>query len=164
MPVSIAGGWDFECSGPLYYGSRGSEKLVLSYPNDVIDFMPEPVWPWVKGKYTRKGVDYFSSKPGMSGKVASGHFKFQSHIFDHDLSLPENWKETVTGNVWNLQLPGMGAVFHESGNMRWVVTVIDQDPAAEEILYEELREFRGKMVYDVDKLCAYFGYDAAFPG
>ena len=141
-----------------------TDELLLWYPNDVVDFMPEPVWPWVKGKYSSQGIDYFSAGPGMSGKLASGSFKYNVRIFDHDLSLPESWKETVTGSFWGLQLPGMGPVFHESGNMRWAVTVIDQTPGSEELLYEGLREFRGKMIYDVDKLCAYFGYDAVFPG
>ena len=163
-PVSVAAGWDFECSGPQYYGGKGVEKFILWYPNNVTDFMPEPVWPWVQGKFSAKGTDFFSTASGRSGKVVSGNCRSLTHIYDHDQSLPENWKEKTTGNYWGLTLPGMGPVFKESGQSSYLVTVIDQTPGAEVFVYDMLREFRGKMVYDVEKLCGYFGYEPVFPG
>ena len=170
FPVLIADGWDFQCNpGPIYYGSYGSEDLTLWYAKgETRPLFPEDgAWPWIKGLYDRQGVDYFSSQPGMAGLVASGKFNFKSHSYDHYLgsSAPgdyETWTEKLTGKTWGIQLPGLGTVFHESGNFMQTVTVTDQSPANEIIVYETLREWRGNQTFDVEELCGFFGLDAEF--
>ena len=90
-PVSIADGWDFECSGQIYYGGYGTNSLWLWYANgvDEADMMPEGrAWPWIKGQYDAQGVDYFSSLPDMGGLVASGKYKTTTHQYDHHLGTP----------------------------------------------------------------------------
>jgi hypothetical protein len=161
--------WDFECSGPIYYGSYGTESLDLWYAKgETRDLMPaDGAWPWTKGQYRREGVDYFTDKAGL---VASGKFTFASHLYDHYLGGipdytvdPETWTEKLAGKTWGIQIPGHGTVFHSSGNFLLTVTVTDQTPGAEVIVYEPLREWRGNETFDVEELCGFFGYGAVFP-
>ena len=81
-PVSISDGSFSECSGQIYYGGYGSNKLWLLSTNDVepADMMPEGIaWPWLKGQYLGEGVDYFSSEANMDGEVVSGKYKVTTH-------------------------------------------------------------------------------------
>ena len=171
-PISIAAGWDFQCSGPVYYGGYGSWDLWMWYKNNVdpADMMPAyGAWPWIKGRGVAQGLDYFSSTPNMKGLVASGKFKNITHLDKHYLGDPndyvgdpEKWRETTTGKNWGIQIPGFGTVFHESGNFRATVIVTDQTPGNEIFEYVEPR-FKGNSTFEVEKLCAFFGYDAVFP-
>jgi hypothetical protein len=172
-PVSIADGWDFECSGQIYYGGYGTNSLWLWYANDVdeADMMPEGrAWPWIKGQYDAQGVDYFSSLPDMGGLVASGKYKTTTHQYDHHLGTAgdpndlETWTQTMTGKNWGIQLPGYGTVFHESGNLKSRATVIGQVPGPyDPIETVDLRPWRGNQTFDIRELCDFFGYDAVFP-
>lgn len=175
-PVSIANGWDFECSGQIHYGGYGEGNVWLWYPKgvdltDPDEYMPDGVaWPWIKGLSEVKGVDYFSSAPDMKGKVASGKFRTTTHMYDHHAGTPgdpddlEWWHETWVGKDWGLQLPGFGTVFHGSGNLKGKVTVIEQLPGPYDITeYVPLRDFRGNQTFEVEELCAFFGYEAVYP-
>jgi hypothetical protein len=162
-PVAIAGGWGFECSGTIYYGSFGTQDLWLWYPADLdeADMMPvDAPWPWIRGQAVRTGTDYFSSRPDVGGKVASGRFKLIGQLSDHYIGLPESWTEHQRGKNWGIQIPGYGTVFHESGTWTQRTTIVD--PSADWVA-ETLREFRGNSTFDVEELCAFFGYDAVFP-
>ena len=64
----------------------------------------------------------------MTGKVASGKWRASTRLYDHHLGSsgmtdPETWKVQNTGKFWGINLPGMGTVFHESGNWRGNVAV-----------------------------------------
>ena len=175
-PVAIANGWDFECSGPVYSGGYGESNTWFWYPNkvdltDPDEYMPEGVaWPWTKVLSEAKGVDYFSSAPGMKGKVASGRYRTTTHNYDHHLGTPgdpndpEWWHETFVGKNWGIQLPRFGTVFHESGNLKGKVTVVEQVPGPYDITeYVPLRDWSGNQTFDVEQLCAFFGYEAVYP-
>jgi hypothetical protein len=121
-------------------------------------------WPWIKGLGVAQGLDYFSSKSNMGGKVISGKFKTIDHQNRHHLGslYPtddlEWWKVKTTGKNWGIQAPGYGTVFHESGNQKATMTVVKQVPGPFDwIEWVEDREFRGNQTFHVDKLCAYFG-------
>ena len=164
-PVSTAGGWGFQCSGQIHYGSYGMQDLWLWYENDETDREPvgEP-WPWIRGQAVRTGVDYFSSEPDMQGLVAAGRFKLIGQLYDHQFgeggSWPESWTEHQKGTTWGIELPGYGTVFHETGTWTQTVTI---ENATAEWAYEGLRDFRGNSTFDVEQLCDFFGYDAVFP-
>lgn len=176
VPVAIADGWDFECSRQIYYGGYGESNLWLWYQQgvdtaDPDEYMPEGrAWPWIKGLNEVKGVDYFSSAPEMGGKVASGKFRTTTHNYDHHLGTPgdpndlEWWYEKSVGKNWGIQLPGYGTVFHESGNVIGQSTVVQQVPGPyDEVVWEEVRAWRGNQTFDSEELCAFFGYDVVFP-
>ncbi|MEX1343600.1 MAG: hypothetical protein AB1Z63_02895, partial [Candidatus Limnocylindrales bacterium] len=60
-PVSYAGGWDFQCTGPVFYGGYGSYDLWLWYENGLTEAQMKPegrAWPWIKGQGVAKGLDY----------------------------------------------------------------------------------------------------------
>jgi hypothetical protein len=163
--------WPFECvDGTIYYGSYGSAKLTLWYPNDVeaADMFPDPgAWPWVKGLYQRQGVDYFSAGPDGQGLVVSGKFHLNNHLSDHHVGSDapgdyESWTETMTGKNWGIQLPGYGSLFHESGNYQYRLTVVDQVSDPEVILFDEVYPWRGNQTFDTEALCALFGFDVEY--
>ena len=168
VPVSFGEGWDFQCTGPVYYGGRGSYDLWLWYKNGLTEAQKKPegrAWPWIKGRGVAKGLDYFSSKPGMRGKVISGKFKTIDHQYRHYLGSPyptddlEWWKVTTTGKNWGINAPGYGPIFHESGNQKATMTVVKQVPGPFDwVEWVADREFRGNQTFNVDRLCAYFGF------
>ena len=155
--------WDgpFACDGPIYYGGSAVFELTLWYKNNETDRFPEGrAWPWIKGRNTVHGIDYFSAGPGMSGKVVSGKFKTTTNMSDHTLD-PETWQESNSGKNWGIQIPGAGTVFHEAGNARFVATVTfpeGEDP----IVDFEFVRFRGVSTFDVEELCAHFGFGVAY--
>jgi hypothetical protein len=174
--VSIADGWDWQCSGIIYEGGYGRTDFWLWYPNgvdttDPAAYMPEGrAWPWIKGQTKGTGVDYFSSKPGMEGKVAAGKWTWTDQVSEHHPGTPgsktdlESWKETMAGKMWGIQLPGYGTVFHQSGGGASIVTVIEQVPGPyDTTASQELRPFHGNSTFDVRQLCAFFGFEAVFP-
>lgn len=148
----------------------GHAAVATRYPNDVAeaDMFPDPgAWPWVKGLYQREGVDYFSAKPGGEGLVVSGKFKINIHLSDHYLGSDapgdyETWTETMTGRNWGIQLPGLGSLFHESGNYQYQLTVVDQKSDPEVILFKEIRPWRGNQTFDTEALCALFGFGVTY--
>lgn len=175
-PISIAAGWDFQCSGSVYYGGYGSYDLWLWYPNGLSEAEMKPegrAWPWIKGQGIGQGLDYFSSQPDMGGKVISGKWKVTDHSDRHYLGSPyptddlETWRLTMTGKAWGIQAPGYGTVFHVSGKERGTVTVIEQVPGPYDLTTydpdDPERWHQGNETYDVEALCAYFGYEAVYP-
>jgi hypothetical protein len=164
---------DIACTGPLFFGFHGMADLWLWYPNDMDEdeMMPEDrAWPWVKGFLTDRGTFYFSSEEGMGGTVLSGKFAYQTHQTDHHLGTPsdlandtESWTAMQTGTDLNLKAPGHGTVFHSSGNLvyRMLVTEYNEYPQEDIFGAEELRPFRGNQTFDVEELCAFFGYEVA---
>ena len=154
--VSIANGWEFECDGPLYYAGEGTWDLKLWYKNGETDPTPEGVpWPWVKGQYTQQGVDYFNSVPAMDGSEVSGKFKWTGQLTDHYVGVPETWRENLSGKTWGITLPGHGPVFKQTGNYKQTVTIPDPDG---EWIYDGPDRWTGLNTFDVETLCAYFGY------
>ena len=172
-PISLATGWDFQCTGPVYYGGSGKYDLWLWYKNGLSEAEKKPegrAWPWIKGRGVAQGLDYFSSKPNMSGKVISGKFKTIDHQNHHYLGSPyptddlEWWKVTTTGKNWGIQAPGYGTIFHQSGNQKATMTVVKQVPGPFDwVEWVADREFRGNATFDVEALCAYFGHEVVYP-
>jgi hypothetical protein len=170
VEVRIADGWWFQCSRPIYYGGWGQDDLWLWYPNGVTEFQPEGVaWPWTTGQYVHQGVDYFSSRADMSGKVVSGKFKFENHQNHHHLGTPNDpndpewWIQTTAGRSWGIEVPGYGPVFHEAFNVREKLTVTGQVPGPfDPIDVQEIRAFHGVSRFDAEALCASFGYGVTF--
>ena len=79
----------------------------------------------------------------MAGLVASGKFNFKSHSDDHDLGSSgsrglRDVDGEAGGKTWGIQLPGLGTVFHESGNFMQTVTVHGPEP----------RQRKNRSVYD----------------
>jgi hypothetical protein len=106
----------------------------------------------------------------MGGTVLSGKFAYQTHQYDHHLGTssdlandPESWTAMQTGLDLNIKAPGYGTVFHSSGNGVYKVFVTEYNEYPEEDVYgfEDLRPFRGNQTYDVEELCAFFGYEVA---
>jgi hypothetical protein len=153
IPVSIAAGWDFECTGNVWYSIEGRETLVLWFANGA-----DPATdPWIRGQYRNRGTDYFSDARNLGGTVVSGKYVWKSHLFDLVPGDPATWREIVTGVYWGIQHPGAGTVFHESGNWKQTVEAFSDDP---EWVYTQTRDPRGNATFDVDDLCGAFGYDA----
>lgn len=179
--VTIADfGW--QCSGPLYFGGQGTSTLWLWYASDVApaDLHPDGrAWHWIKGLTVDRGVFYASTGAGRTGKVLSGKVASTTHVSDHhlggvypfDVPYPagvdlETWKETLTGRTLSLYIPGQGVVFHESGSITGTSTVIEQNrqPEGDEVIFEpDGREWRGRQLYDLEGLCAHFGYSLVEP-
>jgi hypothetical protein len=159
-PVSIAGGWDFECDGPLYYAGEGTWDLKLWYKTGETDpTPPNAPWPWLKGQYVQQGVDYFNSEPKMDGSEVAGTFKWTGQLTDHFIGIPETWRESLSGKTWGITLPGYGTVFQQSGNLKQT-TIIPEDGG--DWQYVPDHEFwTGNNTFDVEALCAYFGYEVA---
>mgnify|MGYP001815203172 FL=1 len=165
-----------DCTGPVYYGGYGKGDLWLWYRNGLTadEQMPDGVaWPWIRGKGVAQGLDYFSSGPGMTGKVITGKWKVTDHMNRHHLGTPgdpndlESWRVTTTGKGWGIQAPGYGTVFHVAGKDRGTITVVEQVPGPyDPITYEPddpERWHQGKVEFDVESLCAYFGFEVAAP-
>jgi hypothetical protein len=153
----------FQCSGDIYYGGSAVFELTLWYKNGETDKFPEgKAWPWIKGRNTVHGIDYFSAGPNMSGKVASGKFKTTTQLSNHTLGNPETWSESNSGKNWGIQIPGAGTVHHESGNFRGTVQVTHV-PGQDPIFDFFPIGFNGNSTFDFEELCAYFGFDAEFP-
>ena len=162
-----------DCDGPVYYGGYGKFDLWLTYKNGLTEAeqMPDGVaWPWIKGRGVSQGFDYFSSGEGMSGKVISGKWKVIDHQNRHHLGTPgdpndrESWRVTTTGKGWGIQAPGYGTVFHVAGKDRGTVTVTQVPGPFDELSYEPDdpdRWHQGKETFDVESLCAYFGFEVA---
>jgi len=101
------------------------------------------------------GVDnlYEKSKPDKKSEpdyLASGPFNLTAHVYPYpDWSL--FWIENVTGVNWNIQLPGKGTVYHESG--LW--TNIDKPVKDGEELVEVVKR-AGLEKRDFEMLCEFF--------
>ena len=155
-PVSIANHWPFECDpGPIYYNWDATENLWLWFEKGAA-----PTDPWIKGQYTNEGVDAFSELPDVGGLVASGKYKFTSHLSGFDPGPPPTWLEQVTGKFWGIQIPGLGTVFHESGNIRQTATETNIDPL-NPIEYVKLRQ-TGNETFDAEALCGFFGFGVKY--
>ena len=131
------------CEFPVTYRGEGVESLKSWFPKGA-----DPATdPWVKGLYQRAGTDSFIA----NGNAVSGHYRFNSHLYDLVIGDPVTWQETTSGKYWGFTIPGEGRVFHEAGNFRQVVEAITDDP--ETWIYTQLREPRGSAVFDELALC-----------
>lgn len=103
--------------------------------------------------------------------MLSGKFAYQTHLSDHHLGNPadlandpESWTAMQTGNDLNIKAPGYRTVFHSSGNYMYKMLVTEYNEYPEEdvlVWGGDLRPFRGNATYDVEELCAVFGYEVA---
>jgi hypothetical protein len=164
----------FECTGPLFLGYYGHADLWLWYPNGVEEdemFPEDRAWPWVRGFAKGEGTFYFSTEEGMGGTVLSGPQTYDTHMYDHHLGTPtdlandpESWTEKATGLAQNINVPGHGTVVHQAGTTSYKVLVTEYHEYPEDDVYgdgDELRPWRGNWTFDVEELCAYFGYEVA---
>jgi len=175
-------GWcePWQCEETIYYGGTYDDDLWLWYKNGVAeaDRMPEfGAWPWIRGQSTHQGIDYFSSRPDMGGKVLSGKYKYTVHMDKHYLgdptvlvdddpaiwADPETWVETASGKYWGVTAPGVGPVAFMTSSESYRVTVVDQSPGEEEIGSDSIREWRGKMSFKEAAICDYFGLGVEYP-
>ena len=153
---------DWECSKPIYYGGTWTGNLWLWYPNDVdttdpAEYKPsDRAWPWIKGRADNYGLDYFSTKPSMSGKVISGKYKGTTRLYDHVIGNPESWKFQDAGKFWGVNAPGAGTVFHESGNFRGMNTIVFENGEVVDEIFDFIR-FRGNSIFDVEEVCEVLG-------
>ncbi|HMQ55498.1 MAG TPA: hypothetical protein PKD98_25675 [Anaerolineae bacterium] len=102
----------------------------------------------VKVIWKFQGVDhlYNRSRPDY---IAKGPFNLTAHVYPHP-----DWSitiENVVGVWWNIQLPGKGAVYHESGLSRNIDLWVD----GEEQLLEVVKR-AGLEKSDSETLCEFF--------
>ena len=168
-------GWcePWQCTGPVYNGSYGSNDLWLTYPNNVdttdpAEYMPDGMaWPWTAGRAIWQGFIYFSSAPEMGGTVVSGKWKVTDNVTKHHLGTPgdpndlESWQVLTAGRLWSIQAPGYGTVAHQSGSQKGTVTVIEQVPGNNDPQewVGDGRGWRGNITFDAEALCAFFGFE-----
>jgi hypothetical protein len=161
-------GW--ECIGPnderLYYNGDWSGDMWLWYAKgidttDPAEYKPsDRPWPWIKGAAKGRGIDTYSTEPNMGGKVLSGKYNSNERFYDHEWTEDwETWTVQRTGKHYGTNAPGMGTVFHESGNLRYT---IEQGFKGGQIVSFDVSGVRqvGNLVMDHDELCGFFGYTA----
>lgn len=183
--VSLANpGWGegWECRGPggerLWYNGAWNGSFWLWYKNSVDTTDPNEYrptdrpWPWIKGEAKGSGVDTYSTLPDKGGKVLSGKYNSVERFYDHEWTQDwEKWHYQRTGKYFGINAPGMGTVFHESGNLRFTLEQFFENG---EFVGDDLYDYRwvgnssfgdpffGDNTAAVEELCDYFGYTAAF--
>ncbi|MBW7882133.1 MAG: hypothetical protein H3C34_05755 [Caldilineaceae bacterium] len=105
----------------------------------------------VKTLYENRGVDnlFSSANPDV---VVSGPYRFLVHakVTAYDVNGDvTNVTRRWTGNIWNIQLPGKGGVYHESGQIVELFDVVNWTVIA------EIKRV-GLTVFDNQALCEYF--------
>jgi hypothetical protein len=101
------------------------------------------------GLYQSKGTDNVFNEE-RPGHVLSGHFGYSSHIDNVVILSPTllTWSESVSGILWNIQVPGAGRVYHLAGNIRQDVVI----ETGKDNIYTVLRQ-KGISVFDGEVLC-----------
>ncbi len=105
----------------------------------------------VKTLYENRGVDNLFSSANPD-HVISGPYRFLVHnkvtAYDDQGNVTDVTRRW-TGNIWNIQLPGIGPVYHETGQFVELFDVVNSE------VIKEIKRV-GLTKFDDGMLCEYF--------